>query len=174
MSRRRNRRRPSGWKDPTARSKPAGPPAGLAGQAEQLERLALLCSFGGAFSECVSAARRALALDPGRIRAWNVLASSYLALGEPQQGRESYVQAVKAVPTSRESRMALLWALLVTGDYREGWRTWARENEAMLGGPLRSGPWPMIFRGGFELLVRSFVTTANPEPSSIYTPKSLP
>jgi len=40
--------------------------------------------------------------------------------------------------------------------------------------PLRSGPWPMNFRGGFELLVRSFVTTAKPDPSSIYALKCLP
>lgn len=74
------------------------------------------------FNEAEAACLRSLELRPGYADAYCNLGVIHLDRGEGQAAVESYRQAVAAKPDSALAHWGLALALLVNGEYAEGWR----------------------------------------------------
>jgi len=71
--------------------------------------------------EAISHLQRALALGPNAPETFNNLGVAYMRNSQPQLAAEKYQQALRLCPDYAEAHLNLARALLIQGDYAQGW-----------------------------------------------------
>jgi len=72
--------------------------------------------------EAIAQFRQALARKPDLVTAWNNLGLTLQAANRLQEATDAFRQALKLAPDFAQAHWNLSLALLMTGDYAEGWR----------------------------------------------------
>ena len=112
-------------------------------QPQARQNYASIVRDSGALEQAIEGYQRQITSNPRDAAAHTNLANTYRELGRYPEAMAAYQRAIEADPNDAEAHFSRSFVLLITGDYREGWREYEwRLRVATYNAPLRRFPQP--------------------------------